>query len=102
MLSVMAILAILGTTQSPTSSAPWSPTNDPSVNYRWTLEPSWRPACNIRVMDTAASGAKRVSISYRNRSGSHIALSVRMNPADPQERLIAGCKMIDQVQITRP
>ncbi len=92
MLPIIALFGILSAT---------SPTNDPSVYYHWTLDPGWRPACNVQVMDTSASPEKQVSISYRNRSGSHIALSVRMNPGDPQERVITGCKMIERVQIAR-
>jgi hypothetical protein len=52
-------------------------------------------------MDTSSSPQKQVSISYRNRLGFHINLSVRMNPGDPQERVIAGCAMVERVEIAR-
>jgi hypothetical protein len=101
MLPIMAILGIMAATHSAGPTTEWKATNDPSVHYHWTLEPSWRPFCTVQVMDTSDSPNKRVSISYRNRSGSHVDLSVRMNPGDLQERVITGCSAIERVEIAR-
>jgi hypothetical protein len=101
MLPIFAILGIMAATHSAGPSTEWKATNDPSVHYHWTLEPSWRPVCSVQVMDTGSSPQKHVSISYRNRSGAHIELRVRMNPGDLQERVIAGCSFVDHVEIAR-
>jgi hypothetical protein len=101
MLPILAILAILPMTHHAGPTGEWTPTNDPSVHYHWTLDVGWRPVCNVQVMDTSSSPQKQVSISYRNRSGFHIDLSVRMNPGDPQERVIAGCAMVERVEVAR-
>lgn len=101
MLPIIAILGIVAATHSAGPGTPWTPTNDASVHFHWSLDPGARPACIVSVMDTGASPEKQVSISYRNRSGFHIDLSVRMNPGDPQERLIGGCAVVERVEISR-
>jgi hypothetical protein len=79
----------------------WSPTNDPAVAYRWSVDDAWRPDCEVHIADASPSQAKRVSISYRNQAGFHISLTVRMNSGDPYDRLIPGCVAVDEVSITR-
>jgi hypothetical protein len=82
------------------TTAPVTPTNDASVTYQWTAEKSWRPMCSVHLTDEVSSH-KRVSISYRNLNGARIGLTVRMNPGDPQDRLISGCVAVEQILVAR-
>jgi hypothetical protein len=100
--AIITALAIITVTTNHVQPVQWTPSNDPFVAYYWTLDPDWRPICNLQVMDTSSAQEKFVTISYRNKSNSRIDLTVRMNPGDPHERVIGGCKMIDRVAVNRP
>jgi hypothetical protein len=99
--AIITAIAMLAVTTTRPQPVQWTPTTDPSVAWHWTLDPDWRPICNVQIRDTAAQ-EKFVTISYRNKSNSRVDLTLRMNPGDPQERVIGGCKMIDHVTVHRP
>jgi len=101
MFPIFATLAMIVTTANHAHATPWLPSNDPLVTYQWAIDVAARPDCDLRVLDTSPSQQKHVSISYRTRSGSRIKLNVRMNPGDPHQRIIGGCKVIDRVEVQR-
>lgn len=100
MFGTIAILGMLTASPSHPPATEWKPTNDAAVEYQWSVQPAWRPLCELRVKD-AREDPKHVSIHYRNRSGSRIAMTVRMNPGDPQNRTITGCVAVDTIEVAR-